>query len=100
MGLLESSAVAARGLRHSTHFEPSTAQFEPSTAHRADGSPHAASRSQALAQPTRATTGASGPRCRPPRRSKIRRVDHSIKERESTIVVKERLIKAYAHVTI
>lgn len=50
MGLLESSVVAARGLRHSTHFEPSTAQFEPSTAHRAHGSPHAASRSQALAQ--------------------------------------------------
>jgi hypothetical protein len=43
MGLLEASAAAARGLRHS-------AQFEPSTAHRADGSPHAASRSQALAQ--------------------------------------------------
>ena len=50
MGLLEASAAAARGLRHSTHFEPSIAQFEPSTAHRADGSPHAASRSQALAQ--------------------------------------------------
>jgi hypothetical protein len=57
MGLLEASAVAARRLRHSTHFEPSTAQFEPSTAqfepsttHHADGSPHAASRSQALAQ--------------------------------------------------
>jgi hypothetical protein len=53
-----------------------------------------------LSEPTRARTGAPGPGARPPRRSKIRRVDHSIKERESTIVVKERLIKAYAHVTI
>jgi hypothetical protein len=98
MGLLEASAAAARGLRHSTHFEPSLLSLSPQLLIALTvllTQPH--DLKLLLSEPTRARIGAPGPGCRPPRRSKIRRVDHSIKERESTIVVKERLIKAYAH---